>query len=234
MAKNGKKYAVDFDKVDRERAYSLHDAVAILKSFEPRKFDQTVDSAVRLNVDPRKADQMVRGSVTLPNGTGRTRRVLVFARGDAADAAREAGADFVGAEDLVEKIQGGWTDFDVAIATPDMMGLVGRLGRVLGPRGLMPNPKTGTVTPETAKAVDDAKGGKVDFRVDRAGNVHAPLGLISFEPEKIEENARTLFEALMRQKPAAIKGIYVRSATISATMTPGVKIDRGELLNTLR
>jgi large subunit ribosomal protein L1 len=231
MAKAGKKFNSDAAKVDRSREYSLHEAVEVLKSFEPRKFDQTIETAVRINVDPRKADQMVRGSVTLPNGTGRTRTVLVFARGEAADAAKAAGADFIGAEDLVERVQGGWTEFDVAIATPDMMGLVGRLGRVLGPRGLMPNPKTGTVTADTAKAVEDAKGGKVDFRVDKNGNIHAPLGLISFDGQKIEQNAKAFFEALMRQRPATVKGLFVKSATISGTMTPGIRIDKAELLS---
>jgi len=227
-----KSYKADSELVDSEREYSLRDAVGVLKAFTARKFDQTVESAVRLNVDPRQADQMIRGSVTLPNGTGRSRTVLVFARDDAAEAAEAAGADFVGAEDLVERVQGGWTDFDVAIATPDMMSLVGRLGRVLGPRGLMPNPKTGTVTPDTAKAVEDAKGGKVDFRVDRNGNVHAPLGLFSFEAEQLEQNAAAFFDALMRQRPATIKGQYVRSATISATMSPGIRIDRVDVLGT--
>ncbi len=232
MASMSKSYKADSELVDSEREYSLRDAVGVLKAFTARKFDQTVESAVRLNVDPRQADQMIRGSVTLPNGTGRSRTVLVFARDDAAEAAEAAGADFVGAEDLVERVQGGWTDFDVAIATPDMMSLVGRLGRVLGPRGLMPNPKTGTVTPDTAKAVEDAKGGKVDFRVDRNGNVHAPLGLFSFEAEQLEQNAAAFFDALMRQRPATIKGQYVRSATISATMSPGIRIDRVDVLGT--
>lgn len=234
MARHGKIYDADLELVDREKRYTLSEALTVLKSFKERPFDQTVEGTVRLNVDPRKADQLVRGSVVLPHGTGKTQTVLVFAKDEAARAAQEAGADFVGAEDLVEKIQGGWTDFDVAIATPDLMGLVGRLGRVLGPRGLMPNPKTGTVTPDTAKAVSDAKGGKVDFRVDRGGNVAVPIGKMSFAPEALTENAKVFFEALMRAKPTAVKGQYVRSVAISGTMTPGVRLDRSEVLNAIK
>ncbi len=231
MAKQGKAYEADSERVDRERRYTLQEAVGVLKEFNGRSFDQTVDAAVRLNVDPRKADQMVRGTVVLPHGTGRTRSVVVFAKGDAATAAEEAGADHVGADDLVARVQGGWTDFDVAIATPDMMGLVGRLGRVLGPRGLMPNPKTGTVTPDAATAVSEAKAGKIDFRVDKGGNVHAPLGLLSFDADALRENATVYFEALQRARPATVKGQYVASITLSGTMTPGVRVDRGELQN---
>ena len=229
MANSNKNYKSDAETVDRTREYTVLDAMTLVVGFKQRKFDQTVEAAIHLDVDPRKADQMVRGSVNLPNGTGRTRSVLVFARGDAADAATAAGADFVGAEDLVEKVKGGWTEFDVAIATPDMMGIVGQLGRVLGPRGLMPNPKTGTVTPDTTKAVGDAKGGKVDFRVDSAGNVHAPLGLTSFEPEKLAENAKALFEAIVRARPVTVKGHYVKSVSVCGTMTPSVKLDRNEV-----
>jgi len=234
MASQSKRYEQDVARVDRTKQYTLREAVEVLKSFEGRKFDQTVDVAIRLNVDPRKADEMVRGTVVLPNGTGRSRTVLVFARDAAADAAREAGADYVGAEDLVEKIQGGWTDFDVAIASPDMMSLVGRLGRVLGPRGLMPNPKTGTVTPDVASAVREAKAGKIDFRVDRGGNIHAPLGLISFEADALLGNVRAFFEAIMRARPATVKGNYVESVTLSGTMTPGVRVDRAELQNVVK
>lgn len=230
MSSHGKKYQNDLDRVDRTKRHTLKEGIGILKSFTSRGFDQTVEGAVRLNVDPRKAEQMVRGSVVLPHGTGRTRRVLVFARGEAATAAQQAGADHVGAEDMIAKIQEGWTDFDVAIATPDMMGLVGRLGRVLGPRGLMPNPKTGTVTQDTASAVRDAKGGKIDFRVDKAGNVQAPLGRLSFSPEALEANAAVFFEAIVRAKPATVKGQYVQSVTLSGTMTPGVRLDRNEVL----
>jgi len=234
MPRHGKQYKKDLGKFDRAKRYSLKEGIELLKGFEARGFDQTVESALRLNVDPRKAEQMVRGSVVLPHGTGRTQRVLVFARGEAATAAQQAGADYVGAEDLVAKIQEGWTDFDVAIATPDMMSLVGRLGRVLGPRGLMPNPKTGTVTQDTASAVRDAKGGKIDFRVDKAGNVQAPLGKISFSPEALEANAHTFFEAVMRAKPATVKGQYLQSATLSGTMTPGVRLDRNEIASILK
>ena len=234
MAGHGKRYSSDQGKLDREKRYAFDEALDVLKSFKKCSFDQTVEGTVRLNVDPRKADQLVRGSVVLPNGTGKTRTVLVFARDDAAKAAEEAGADYVGAEELAEKIQGGWTDFDVAIATPDMMSVVGRLGRILGPRGIMPNPKTGTVTPDTAKAVSDAKGGKVDFRVDRGGNVAIPLGRMSFEKDALKENVKVFFEALMRAKPTTVKGQYVRSVTISGTMTPGVRLDRNEVLNVLK
>jgi len=234
MPHHGKKYEKDLEKVDRTRQYPLREGISVLKQFEPRKFDQTVEGAVRLNVDPRKADQMVRGTVVLPHGTGRTRTVLVFARGEAATAAQAAGADYVGAEDLVARIQEGWTEFDVAIATPDMMGLVGRLGRVLGPRGLMPNPKSGTVTPDAAVAVRDAKGGKIDFRVDKGGIVHAPLGLVSFGADALYDNAQVFFEALLRARPATVKGQYLQSATLSGTMTPGVRIDRNELQSLVR
>ncbi len=229
MPKHGKKYRAFWEKVDRERRYTLPEAVSLLKEMTDRSFNQTMEGAVRLNVDPRKADQMVRGSVVLPHGTGKERTVLVFARGEAADAAQAAGADFVGAEDLVERIQGGWTDFDVAIATPDMMSIVGRLGRVLGPRGLMPNPKTGTVTPDPTTAVSDAKGGKIDYRVDRGANIHAPLGRLSFSEDQLLENARTFFEALLRARPSTVKGGFIRSATLSGTMTPGVKLDRNDV-----
>ena len=229
MPKHGKTYESDCEKAEPGRRYSLREALGVLKEFDGRKFDQTVDAAVRLNVDPRKADQMVRGTVVLPHGTGRSRTVLVFAKGDAAAAAEAAGADYVGAEDLVEKVQAGWTDFDVAIATPDMMGLVGRLGRILGPRGLMPNPKTGTVTPDPTAAVADAKAGKINFRVDRGGNVHAPLGLLSFEVDALYANAHAYFDAIQRARPTTIKGQYVKSITLSGTMTPGVRVDRSDI-----
>jgi large subunit ribosomal protein L1 len=229
MPKHGKTYNADAEKIEKAHLHTLDEAISGLKQFSGRKFDQTVEGSVRLAVDSRKAEQMVRGSLILPNGTGKTQIVLVFARDAAAEAATEAGADFVGAEDLAEKIQGGWTDFDVAIATPDMMSVVGRLGRILGPRGIMPNPKTGTVTPDVAQAVNDAKGGKVDFRVDRGGNVQAPLGKLSFTEEALKENISAFFEALARAKPAAHKGPYIRSATLSGTMTPGFRIDRAEL-----
>ncbi|HOF60932.1 MAG TPA: 50S ribosomal protein L1 [Candidatus Latescibacteria bacterium] len=228
MPKLAKKYQHDLEKVDRTKSYGLREAIEVIKQFEPRGFDQTVEGVMKLNVDPRKADQLVRGSVVLPSGTGKTVRVLVFARGEAATAAEQAGADFVGADDLVAKIQEGWTDFDVAIATPDLMGVVGRLGRVLGPRGLMPNPKTGTVTQDTAAAVQAAKGGKIDFRVDKAGNVQAPLGRLSFSVDALYANAQVFFEAVMRARPTAVKGQYVHSANLCASMTPSVPLDRNQ------
>ena len=227
MAKYSKKNREALEGFDRAGRYTLEEAVDLIKSFPELGFDQTVDLAARLGVDPRHADQIVRGTVVLPHGTGRTMRVVVFApEGPAADAAKEAGADEVGAQDLVDKVQGGWTDFDVAIATPDMMALVGRLGRVLGPRGLMPNPKSGTVTPDPAQAVDDAKGGKIEFRVDRGGNVHAPVGKKGFDRQALIDNARTVVDAIVSARPAAAKGQYVRSMTLSGTMTPGIRLDR--------
>ena len=231
----GKKYRDALGKVDRMRLYPPRDALELVRETSYASFDSTVDVHFRLSVDPRRSDQQVRAVVLLPHGLGKVVKVLVFAAGDAERIARDAGADYVASDDeWVKKIQGGWTDFDVAIATPDMMSVVGRLGRVLGPRGLMPNPKTGTVTPDTAKAVEDAKGGKVDFRVDRAGNIHAPLGLISFGPEKLAENARTFFEAIMRARPTTVKGPYVRSVSVSGTMTPSVRIDKNEVRETER
>jgi large subunit ribosomal protein L1 len=227
MAKISRKNRESLDKFDRTGRYTLEEAVDILKQFPALGFDQTVDLSARLGVDPRHADQIVRGTVVLPHGTGRTMRVVVFANeGPAADAAKEAGADEVGAQDLVDKVQGGWTDFDVAIATPDMMALVGRLGRALGPRGLMPNPKSGTVTPEPAQAVDDAKGGKIEFRVDRGGNIHAPVGKIGFDRDALIDNARTVVDAIVSARPTTAKGQYVKSMTLSGTMTPGVRLDR--------
>jgi large subunit ribosomal protein L1 len=234
MPKPGKKYEHDLEKVDRAKLYGVREALEVIKQFEPRGFDQTVEGIVKLNVDPRKADQLVRGSVVLPSGTGKTVRVLVFARGEAATAAEAAGADFVGADDLVAKIQEGWTDFDVAIATPDLMGVVGRLGRVLGPRGLMPNPKTGTVTPDAAAAVLAAKGGKIDFRVDKAGNVQVPLGRLSFSVDALYANAQVFFEAVLRARPSAVKGQYIDTATLAGSMTPGVPLDRNQFQSHVR
>jgi large subunit ribosomal protein L1 len=210
--------------------YLLDEALELLHQLPTAKFDETVECAVRLGVDPRHADQMVRSTVVLPHGTGRTMRVLVFAKGENEAAAKEAGADYVGAEEYVEKIQGGWLDFDIAIATPDMMKIVGRLGKILGSRGLMPNPKSGTVTPNVKDAVHDAKAGKIEFRVDRAGILHVPLGKISFGKEKIKDNIMAFVDAVMRAKPSAAKGTYVRSVTISSTMGPGIKIDKSALL----
>jgi large subunit ribosomal protein L1 len=224
MAK-GKKYNDAARRFDRDHLYSAAEALSLVKSVSNRGFDESVDVAVRLGVDPRKADQMVRGTVALPAGTGKDVRIAVFAQGDAAAAARAAGADHVGADDLVKQVEGGMTDFDVAIATPDMMPVVGKLGRVLGPRGLMPNPKTGTVTDDVAKAVGEFKGGKVEYRTDRYGNVHVPVGKVSFDVEALHRNVRALIDELERAKPATAKGRYLRKIVVSSTMGPGVKVD---------
>jgi large subunit ribosomal protein L1 len=222
----GKKYRGAAAKVDRSKKYSLQDACALLPETKVAKFDESVDIAVRLGVDPKHADQMVRGAVVLPHGTGKSQRVAVVAKGDKANEARAAGADFVGAEDLVERIQKeNWTDFDSMVATPDMMGLVGRLGRVLGPKGLMPNPKVGTVTADVAKAVRELKAGRVEFRVEKAGIVHARIGKASFGSDKLHDNARTMVETLLRLKPPSAKGTYMKSVTISTTMGPGIRVD---------
>lgn len=230
MPKHGKKYQDASKQVDRHTLYEVTEALEIVKKVAPAKFDETVEVAIKLGVDPRHADQQVRGAVVLPNGTGKTRKVLVFAKADKVKEAEDAGADFVGAEDMVEKIQKeGWLGFDVAIATPDMMGLVGKLGRILGPRGLMPNPKTGTVTFEVANAVKEVKAGKITYRVDKAGIVHAPIGKVSFDTAKIVENLRTLYDTLIRVKPAAAKGQYVKGVTVTSTMGPGVSINPQKL-----
>ena len=233
MTRRTKSYKAAQAKVDQDRLYSIEDGVALLKEMHWVKFDESVDAAVRLGVDPRHADQMVRGAVALPHGIGKDVRVLVFAKGDKVAEAREAGADFVGGQDLVEKIQGGWMDFDKVAATPDMMGSVGRIGRVLGPRGLMPNPKTGTVTFDIGRCVEQLKAGKIDFRVEKAGIVQAPIGRISFDETKLVENFRTLMETLVRLKPATAKGTYVKSIALSGTMTPGVRIDAPSFLRTI-
>lgn len=225
MSKASKKHREALAKVDRTRTYSVQEAVELLKTGAYAKFDETVDLAVRLGVDPRHADQMVRGAVVLPNGLGKDVRVLVFAKGEKEKEARDAGADYVGAEDLVAKIQEGWFDFDTAIATPDMMGVVGKIGRLLGPRGLMPNPKVGTVTFDIAKAVNDSKAGKVEYRVEKAGIVHAPVGKVSFESIKLTENLLALVEALIKSKPSAAKGTYLKKISVSSTMGPGVILD---------
>ncbi len=229
MAKSGKNYLANRAKVDSEKKYPLAEAVELLKSLASKKFDESVDVAVRLGVDPRHADQMVRGAVVLPHGTGKSARVIVFAKGEKELEARDAGADFVGGDDLAKKINEGWLDFDKAVATPDMMGVVGKLGRVLGPRGLMPNPKVGTVTFDLARAIKDIKAGKVDFRVEKAGIVHAPVGRISFSAEKLSENITTLIETLNRLKPASSKGNYMRGFTLSTSMGPGIRIDINSL-----
>jgi len=234
MAKQAKKQAVAREKVDRTQVYALDQALALIKDAAYAKFDETVDLSVRLGVDPRKADQMVRGAVVLPNGLGKSVRVLVFAKGEKASEAEKAGADFVGAEDLVEKIQGGWFDFDTAIATPDMMGTVGKIGKLLGPRGLMPNPKVGTVTFDIGRAVEESKSGKVEYRVEKAGIVHAPVGKVSFDVEKLKENVLSLMDALMKAKPQTAKGTYLKKVSISSTMGPGVNVDVPELQTLLR
>jgi len=213
-------------QVDSKKLYPLESAVEVLSKFPRAKFNETIDLAFRLGVDPRQSDQMVRGTVPLPHGSGKTVRVLVFAKSPtAADAAREAGAEFVGFEDMIKKCQEGWTDFDVAVATPEAMVEVRKLGKVLGPRGLMPNPKTGTVTDDTAKAVREVKAGRVEFKVDKTGNIHVPVGKVSFEVSKIVDNARAVIEAVSKARPASVKGIYIRSCTLSATMSPAVHLD---------
>ncbi|MEZ4267760.1 MAG: 50S ribosomal protein L1 [Myxococcota bacterium] len=225
MKGRGKKYSEAAGKVERSKLYELAEAVALVKETSYGKFDATVNLAVRLGVNPRHADQMVRGAVVLPNGTGKDVRVAVFAKGEKAAEALAAGADEVGSEDLVAKIQGGWLDFDMAIATPDMMGQVGRIGRVLGPRGLMPNPKSGSVTFEVGQAVRDAKAGKVEFRVEKAGIVHAGVGKVSFDADKLTENVESLLSALVKLKPSSAKGTYVKSIALSATMGPGIRVN---------
>ena len=221
-------------KVDRSKSYPLTDGLELVKSAAFAKFDETVDVVVKLGVDPRHADQMVRGAVVLPNGLGKDVRVLVFAKGEKEREAREAGADFVGADDLVAKIQGGWFEFDTAIATPDMMGVVGKIGKLLGPRGLMPNPKVGTVTFDLARAVKESKSGKVEFRVEKAGIVHAPVGKVSFPAETLRQNIVALVEALQKAKPSAAKGTYMKKVCVSSTMGPGVTIDLAEIAAILK
>ena len=225
MVKRSKKYREASEKIDRNNLYTANDAIALVKSMPEYKFDQTVEAVLRLNVDPRKADQLVRGSVNLPNGTGKTAKVLVFARGPKATEALEAGADIVGDDDLVQKVADGFLDFDSVVATPDMMGKVGRLGRVLGPRGLMPNPKTGTVTMDVTKAIKDIKGGKVDFRVDKNGNLSFLIGKLSFTEQALDENFKAVADEIKRLKPSTVKGRYVTKATITSTMNPGVPVD---------
>jgi large subunit ribosomal protein L1 len=232
MTQRSKAYRSAAEKVDRDRLYPPLEGIRIAKeAAKGKKFDSTLDVAMRLGVDPRKADQMVRGTVNLPHGTGKTARVLVFATGDKAEAATAAGADYVGADDMIERINGGWLDFDAVVATPDMMGKVGRLGRVLGPRGLMPNPKTGTVTPDVEKAVNDIKGGKIEFRVDRHANLHFIIGKSSFSDTQLVENYAAALEEVLRLKPSSSKGRYIKKAVISTTMGPGVQIDPNRTRN---
>ncbi len=226
--KHSKKQETFRSKVDRQKRYTVADAVKVLKEGHYAKFDESVEVSMRLGVNPKHADQMVRGTVALPHGTGKSVRVAVFAAGEKAAEANAAGADFVGAEDLAEKVKGGWTDFDVAVATPDMMRLLGQLGKVLGPRGLMPNPKTGTVTMDISKTVRELKGGRIEFRVDRQSNIAAAVGKISFDEQKIVENVRVFVDAVVRAKPASAKGAYMLSTTLSSTMSPGLKLDHAE------
>lgn len=225
MAQRSKAYKAAAEKIEEGRLYSAPEAIALAQEINSSKADPTVEVAMRLSVDPRKADQMVRGTVNLPNGTGKTARVVVFAQGDKAAAAEEAGADFVGSDDLIARVAGGWTDFDAAVATPDMMGKVGRLGKVLGPRNLMPNPKTGTVTMDVAKAVGDIKGGKIDFRVDRNANLHFIIGKASFTQEQLVENFRAAVEEIVRLKPSSSKGRYISKLTVATAFGPGVPVD---------
>lgn len=221
----GKKYREALKKISAENKYSLNEAVSLLKEIKCAKFDESVELVLRLGIDARQTDQMVRGAVSLPNGTGKEVRILVFAKGDKISEAEKAGADFVGGEDLVEKIQGGWMEFDKVVSTPDMMASVSKVGKILGPRGLMPNPKVGTVTFELEKVISELKSGRVEFRNDKAGIVHAAIGKVSFSPEKIEENIKAFVTAVVRAKPAASKGQYLRGVSLSATMSPGVKVD---------
>lgn len=225
MSKHGKKYLEASKLVDSEASYEPSEAIGLVKKTAPAKFDETVEAAVRLGVDPKKQDQAVRGVVVLPHGTGKTKRVLVFAKGDKAKEAENAGADFVGDQDLISKIQQGWFDFDVCVATPDMMSEVGKLGRLLGGKGLMPNPKAGTVTFDVTKAVQEIKAGKIEFRLDKTGQIHAPIGKVSFDEEKLNDNFRALVDALVRAKPASAKGVYLRNIAVSSTMGPSVRVN---------
>lgn len=225
MAKQGKKYQDALKLIESDKLYEVQEAMELVKKTATAKFDETIELHVRLGVDPKYPDQQVRGAIVLPNGTGKTSRVLVFAKGEKVKEAEDAGADYVGSDELVQKIQGGWFEFDVAVATPDMMGTVGRIGKVLGPRGLMPNPKLGTVTMDLGKAIAEIKAGKVEYRTDKAGNVHVPIGKASFDAEKLAQNYRALMETLQRVRPAAAKGQYVKSITVVSTMGPGIPIN---------
>ncbi|MEW9672310.1 50S ribosomal protein L1 [Ammoniphilus sp. 3BR4] len=229
MAKQGKKFQEAAKLIDRTKQYDVAEAIELVKKAAPAKFDETVEVAVKLGVDVRKADQQLRGAVVLPHGTGKTQRVLVFAKGEKAKEAEAAGADYVGDEDFINKIQQGWFEFDVVVATPDMMGQVGKLGRVLGPKGLMPNPKTGTVTFDLERAVKEIKAGKIEYRTDKAGNIHAPIGKVSFDNEKLADNLATVIDTLQKAKPAAAKGTYMKNITVSSTMGPGVKVNLGTI-----
>jgi large subunit ribosomal protein L1 len=230
MAKKSKKRTAAEAKVDRNKLYPLNEAMELIKEVNTTKFDASVDLHIRLGVDPRKADQAIRGTVSLPHGTGKTKRVLVFCTPDKESEAKEAGADYAGLDELVQKVQGGWTDFDVVVAMPQVMAQVGRLGRILGPRGLMPNPKTGTVTPDVASAVKDVKGGKISFRVDKYGIIHASIGRVSFTPDKLTDNAKELIGMLASMRPSSAKGSYMRTVTVASTMSPGIKVDAKALV----
>ena len=224
-----KRYNSNFEKINRDKEYSLEEAAELLSSFSHPKFDESVELAINLGVDPKHADQIVRGTVALPNGIGKDIKVLVFARDDLAEEAKNAGADFVGADDMVEKVKGGWTDIDVVVAAPDMMAEVGKLGKILGPRGLMPNPKIGTVTKDIAKAVTEVKAGKIEFRVEKNGIIHNIIGKVSFSKEKIVENAKVFVNAILKAKPQAIKGVYMKKVTMTSTMGPGIKLDKSSI-----
>jgi len=233
MAKRGKKYNIAHKKINHDERYNLEKACSLLKETKIAKFDESADLAINLGVDPRHADQMVRGAIVLPHGTGKKIRVAVFAKGAKAEEAKAAGADFVGAEDLATKVEGGFLDFDRVIAEPSMMAVVGKLGRVLGPRGLMPNPKVGTVTTDIARAVEEAKGGKIEFKVDKTGTIHAPFGRASFDAAKLQENLRTLLEVIQKARPHSLKGQYMKKAVVSLTMGPGIKLDVAQITGAL-
>jgi len=226
---HSKRYNSNFEKINRDKEYSLEEAAELLSSFSHPKFDESVELAINLGVDPKHADQIVRGTVALPNGIGKDIKVLVFARDDLAEEAKNAGADFVGADDMVEKVKGGWTDIDVVVAAPDMMAEVGKLGKILGPRGLMPNPKIGTVTKDIAKAVTEVKAGKIEFRVEKNGIIHNIIGKVSFSKEKIVENAKVFVKAILKARPQATKGVYMKKVTMTSTMGPGIKLDRSSI-----
>jgi large subunit ribosomal protein L1 len=228
MRKHGKKYRAALEKIEAGRKYTLQDGISKVKEVSFAKFDETVELTMWLGVDPRKADQLVRGTVVLPHGLGRSKTVLVIAQGEKIREAEEAGADFIGGEDMVDKIKGGWTDFDAVIATPDMMRSVGQLGKILGPRGLMPNPKTGTVTFDVRTAVQETKAGKVEYRVDKTGVIHVPVGKVSFEPDKLQDNTKVLIDAVVKAKPSTAKGKYVKKVNLASTMSPGVLLDEGD------
>ncbi len=229
MAKQGKKYAAALEKIDRDKTYKIEDAIELLKDVSYEGFDAAVELAIRLNVNPRKAEQNLRGATVLPHGTGKTKRVLVFATGDKATEAEEAGADYVGEDELINKVMDGWTDFDTVVATPDMMSKVGKLGRTLGPKGLMPNPKTGTVTPDIKNAVEEIKAGKVEYRVDKVGNLHLIVGKRSFSDAKLVENIKAFYETVRSLRPQTVKGVYVNNVAVSTTMSPGIKVDASSL-----